>query len=101
MRPAVHNGPSALLEREPGGEQRAEHVGVGVDVTEHQRTTRSATELALEEHGDLLLDELIHAIEPLALHQRISIDVSMTCPSTCSSMKSMAFDTTSLACRAS
>ena len=48
MRPAVHNGPSALLEREPGGEQRAEHVGVGVDVTEHQRTTRSATERAEE-----------------------------------------------------
>ncbi len=34
--------------------------------------------VALQEHRDLFLDELIHTIEPLALHQTISTDESMT-----------------------
>src|SRR2546423_13347343 len=57
-------------------------------------------ELALQQHRDFFLDELVDAVEPFALHQRISTVVSRTMPSTWSSMKSIAFDTTSLAWRA-
>src|SRR5262249_13070781 len=54
-------------------------------------------ELPLQEHRDLLFDELVHAIQTLALHQRISTAMSMTVPSTLPSMKFMALETTSLA----
>ena len=87
-------------------EHRHEHLRLAqilrrVDLGHGDEAEARILELALEEHGDLLLDELIHAIEPLALHQTISTNESMTCPSTCSSMKSIALVTTSLACRAS
>src|ERR671937_647067 len=65
-------------------------------VTEHEDEPR-ILQLALQQHRDLFLDELIDAVESLALHQRISTVVSSTMPSTWSSMKSMALDTTSLA----
>src|SRR6267143_160032 len=58
-------------------------------------------ELALQQHRNFFFDELVDAVEPFALHQRISTVVSRTMPSTWSSMKSIAFDTTSLAWRAS
>src|SRR5438045_2113681 len=72
-----------------------------VDLGHGDEAQPGILQLAVEEHRDLLLDELVHAIEPLALHQTISTNESMTCPSTCSSMKSIALVTTSLACRAS
>src|SRR5919108_1998511 len=74
---------------------RGLHLGHG-----HEAEAR-VLQLALQQHRDLFLDELIDAVESLTLHQRISTVVSSTMPSTWSSMKSMALDTTSLAWRAS
>src|SRR2546425_5076393 len=73
----------------------------GLDFGDRDETESRVLELPLEEGRDLLLDELVHAVEPFALHQRISTNVSRTRPSTLSSMKDIALETTSLACRAS
>src|SRR5439155_15027715 len=58
-------------------------------------------QLPLEQRRDLLLDELVHPVQSFALHHRISTEISLTYPSTLPSMKSMAFETTSLAWRES
>src|SRR5436309_15484649 len=80
-----------------GGAQVLRRVDLG---HRHEPESR-ILELALEEGRDLFLEQLIHASQSLALHQRISTDVSSTRPATLSSMNSIAFEMTVLACRAS
>src|SRR5262245_45583519 len=87
-------------------EHRDEHLGrpeIFGDVHFRHRHEPQARvlQLALEQRRDLFLHELVHPVQTLALHQRISTDVSITRPSTLPSMKSMALETTSLAWRAS
>src|SRR5262249_1115066 len=95
------SGPLGLV-----AEDRDEHLGgtqvLGrLDLGDRHETEPRVLELALEQRRDLFLDELVDPIESLALHQRISTEVSSTRPATLSSMKSIAFAMTSLACRAS
>src|SRR5262245_7929984 len=69
----------------------------GLDLGDGDETEPRVFQLPLQQHRHLFLDELVDAVESLALHQRISTVVSRTMPSTLFSMKSMALDTTSLA----
>src|SRR5262249_60047617 len=62
-------------------EHRDEDLGLAqvlarVDLGDRDEAEARILELALEEERDLLLDELVDAIEALALHQRISNAVS-------------------------
>ena len=52
----------------------------GLDLGHRHEAEARVLELALQERRDLLLDELVDAVQPLALHQRISTDVSMHAP---------------------
>src|SRR4029453_5807599 len=72
-----------------------------LDLGDRHESEARVLELALQERRDLFFHELIHPVQSLALHQRISTELSSTWPSTWSSMKSIALATTSLACRAS
>src|SRR5207302_5148550 len=76
-------------------------ISRSLDLGHRHESQSGILELALQERRDLLLDELIHPVQSLALHQRISTEVSSTRPATLSSMKSIALAMTSLACRAS
>src|SRR5437773_10149118 len=69
----------------------------GLDLGDGHEAEAAILQLALEDERDLLLDELVHPVEPLALHQSSSTDSPMTLPSTWASMKSRALETTSLA----
>src|SRR5262249_30544887 len=80
---------------------RVFEIGRHVDLRHRHEAEARILELALKEHGDLLLDQLVHALEPLALHHRTSTWMSVTYPSTWSSMKSIALEMTSFAWRAS
>src|SRR5205085_4720569 len=106
--PVAHEAPCALQRRHRGLPLRivAEHgdedlgraqILRGLHLGDRYEAEPRVLQLALQQHRDLFLDELIDALESLALHQRISTVVSSTMPSTWSSMKSMALDTTSLA----
>src|SRR5947208_765435 len=93
--------PLGLVAEHRDEDLRHAQVLRGLDLGHGDEAEPGVLELPLKEGRDLLLDELVHAVEPFALHQRISTNVSRTRPSTLSSMKSIALETTSLACRAS
>src|SRR5687768_3850361 len=70
------------------GEEDLGHAEVlgGFHLGHRHEAEPRVLELALQQRGDLLADELIDAVEPFALHHNISTDVSRTRPSTWSSM---------------
>src|SRR5207245_4614 len=87
--------PLVLVAEHRDEDPRHAKVFRGLDLGHRDESEPRVLELPLEQGGDLLFDELIHAVEPLALHQRTSTNVSMTRPSTLSSMNSIALATTS------
>src|SRR2546430_2082284 len=95
------SGPLGLVAEDRHEDLGGSQVACGLDFGHRHESEPRVLELPLQERRDLLLDELIDPVQPLALHQRISTEVSSTRPATLSSMKSIALAMTSLACRAS
>src|SRR5712692_5862207 len=93
--------PLGLVPQHGDENLRQPQVVGGLDLGDGDEAQTRILQLALQDHRDLLLDELVDAAEPLALHQRSSTDSWMTMPSTFASMKSRALETTSFACRES
>src|SRR5262249_35387720 len=94
-------GPLGLVTEDRDEDLGGSQILRGLDLGDRDEAEPRVLELALQEDRDLLFQELVDPIQSLALHQRISTEVSSTIPATLSSMKSIALATTSLACRAS
>src|SRR5262245_64972118 len=75
-------GPLGLVAEDRDEDLGGSQILRGLDLGDGDEAEPRVLELALQEDRDLLLQELVDPIQSLALHQRISTEVSGRLPET-------------------